>query len=155
VKFHRNRACLKFFLPVVESADFSWVPRDAVIVPVPMFWLSFWKRGFNQSEWLAWQIQKVSGLKIELDGLQKYKRTKPQSLSKVGARKGRLKKCMRWGGAVVPRAALLVDDVVTSGGTVAECARALEKAGVEEVFVWTLFSAKPRQLSFSLPRSSL
>lgn len=47
------------------------------------------------------------------------------------------------GGARVPRAVVLVDDVYTSGATVSACARALRAAGAELIVVLTAARALP------------
>ncbi|MBP3689842.1 MAG: ComF family protein, partial [Schwartzia sp.] len=41
---------------------------------------------------------------------------------------------------IVGKHVLLVDDIFTTGATIAECARVLRKAGAAEVVSWTLAS---------------
>ncbi len=42
--------------------------------------------------------------------------------------------------AVAGRPVLLLDDIFTTGSTLAECARALKKAGAESIAAWVLAS---------------
>ncbi|HEX8779248.1 MAG TPA: phosphoribosyltransferase family protein, partial [Rhodanobacter sp.] len=44
-------------------------------------------------------------------------------------------------GVVLPAHVAIVDDVMTTGATLAECARVLKRAGVARVDVWALARA--------------
>lgn len=110
---------------------------DAV-VPVPLHRVRRRARGFNQSELIAGRVLS-SFPRARLDtSLRRIRPTRTQSrLTSDAERRENVK-----GAFAVDRersflgeTVLLLDDVVTSGGTVAECARSLVRAGAKRVDV--------------------
>ena len=104
------------------------------LVPVPLHPARRRRRGFNQAEQLAVRLARRAGLALS-DCLERS--AGGAHSSQVGrGREERLRGVegirMR-AGAAVPLRVLLVDDVVTTGSTLAACAAALERAGVREV----------------------
>jgi len=104
------------------------------LVPVPLHPARRRRRGFNQAEQLAVRLARRAGLALS-DCLERS--AGGAHSSQVGrGREERLRAVegirMR-AGAAVPLRVLLVDDVVTTGSTLAACAAALERAGVREV----------------------
>lgn len=99
-----------------------------LVVPVPIHWSRRCMRGFNQSEILAAGIEGV-----RTDVLRRIRRTKPQTRLSREARMHNLRGAFRASPMVQGKTVLLVDDVLTSGQTVWECARALADAGAAEV----------------------
>ena len=108
---------------------------------VPMHKSSLGKRHFNQAEELAKEFCAFTGL-IYLDTLEKYKQNKPQHSMHRSARASNVKGVFRVldKQAVRGRKILLVDDIITTGNTLGECARLLKKAGCAEVSCVTVCS---------------
>jgi ComF family protein len=105
------------------------------LVPVPLHAARRRRRGFNQAEELARALSRRAGLRAA-DCLERT--AGGARASQVG--KGREQRLDALAGsfrlragAPVPLRALLVDDVVTTGSTLAACAAALALAGVREV----------------------
>jgi ComF family protein len=103
------------------------------LVPVPLHPRRLRKRGFNQAELLAAAIARRTG-----DVLAPCLERVGPSATQVGRdRSERLAApsgtVRVHAGAAAPAMAILVDDVVTTGGTLAACASALRDAGTRGV----------------------
>ena len=113
--------------------------RDSlVIVPVPLYSKREKWRGFNQAEMIGKWLAKRENL--ELKNLLVRVRDTGQQVGK-----GKQDRWANMKGAFklktmshLPSAVLLVDDVWTSGATMAECCWVLKKAGVKYVWGWVL-----------------
>ena len=97
-------------------------------------------RGYNQAELLAREISKAVDVKF-VPTLKKIKNNNAQSTIKDA--KLRAKNVVGVYTVTDPETVkgkyiLLVDDVVTTGSTVSECARMLKKAGAKAVYCITL-----------------
>lgn len=113
-----------------------------LITYVPLHpWRRRW-RGYNQAGLLARALVRLLGSGVVRPYLMRVRRTESQTrltarqrLNNVrgafAVRKGR----SRW---LAGKAVLLIDDVMTTGATVSECARALKQSGAEKVDVLTL-----------------
>lgn len=93
-----------------------------LIVPVPIHWSRLCERGFNQSELLAANLGEAS------TALLRFRRTRPQVGLDLEQRLENLKGAFRAKEGIAGKTVLLVDDVITSGGTVRACAAALRAA---------------------------
>jgi len=99
-----------------------------VVVPIPLHWTRRWQRGFNQSEILAACLAKQLGKPCATKALHRVRRTEMQTTqSSSTARRENVKHAFatRRGGDWRGKAVLLVDDVLTTGATANEAARAL------------------------------
>lgn len=106
-------------------------PARAALVPVPIHPRRLRRRGYNQARLLADAIAERTGLRVA-DCLERTGSAHAQ----VG--RGRADRLAGPPGAVrlrgaAPERALLVDDVVTTGGTLSACARVLRNGGTEGV----------------------
>jgi ComF family protein len=114
-----------------------------VVVPVPLYVKKSRQRGFNQSELIARSALKLlsgGGFELKAGVLKRCRETQSQ----IGLSRHQRRENMR--GAflvakpeeIAQREVLLVDDVMTTGTTVSECARVLRRAGASKVFVATV-----------------
>lgn len=110
--------------------------RIDLVTPVPLHWARRMGRGFNQSALLARPLAKALRLPMHSGILRRRKYTKRQALLPRDQRGENIRGAFRLSGRadVIGLGILLVDDVVTSGATIEECARVLKAGGAREVW---------------------
>lgn len=126
---------------MAETARQERLPVD-VVVPVPLSGLRRRTRGYNQAEALAGALGGELGLPVRPRALQRRRHTPPQARSAdADERRRNVAGAFRVrDGEVAGLRVLLVDDVTTTGATLAACAQALKEAGVPSV--WGLAFAR-------------
>jgi competence protein ComFC len=117
----------------VIRSDFLLKKTD-VIVPVPLFWWKKLRRGYNQSGLLADVISKECSIKIN-PILKRIRNTKTQTRLHENVRKENVFNAFALeNNGIKDKTVLLVDDVLTTGATIDECARILKNAGTKAVY---------------------
>jgi len=112
-----------------------------LLVPVPLHASKRGERGFNQAELIVRSAAK--GLPRQMEIAAVLKRQRPTH-SQVGLTREERVANMRDAFRVTEpkrvkgRTVIVVDDVMTTGTTVSECARVLKKAGAERVWAATV-----------------
>ena len=150
LKFHERRWIVRVMCEEMERVIKSeLIPeRYTLIMPVPLHKVRQRHRGFNQATLLAQGIvEQFPKAQVSSD-LQRIRPTRTQSkLNDSSDRKHNVR-----GAFAVDREVdlsgheiLLIDDVVTSGGTVHECALALKRAGANTVDVLSFSLALPKR----------
>lgn len=107
-----------------------------LLAPVPLHRVRFRERGYNQSALLAEEVAPAFPQATLWHGLQRIRPTRTQSKLAGKRRRENVRGAFAvMGEEATGKRILLIDDVVTSGGTVEECAKALLRAGASQVDV--------------------
>jgi ComF family protein len=104
------------------------LPLDG-ICPVPLHKNRLRKRGFNQSLLLAQELAEDLGIPVYPDGLRRIRDTLPQMELTREERLNNVKDAFAAGMEFHGRCILLVDDVLTTGASIRECARVVREGG--------------------------
>jgi len=143
IKHEASFQNLKLLLPLLSHAfqkDFFREHQDSILIPVPLSAHRFQERGFNQSEWLAYQLAQIYHLRTETRGLIKKFETPPQSTLKAKERRTNLSEAFAWNVKIpLPSSVCLIDDITTTGETLKACRKVLKEMGLTQVVSWTLF----------------
>lgn len=134
-KLHTGRLLAELLIGFIERNDLK---LPDLVMPVPLHPRRLRARGFNQALELARPVARHFNIPLDTKGCRRIKATEAQS----GLDKKIRMRNMRSAFEVVNRIdcehLVLIDDVVTTGATVNELAKALKGPGVKRIDVWAL-----------------
>lgn len=142
-KYFKERELAPFFADYMADAvkKMNW-PID-VIVPVPLHKIRLDERGYNQSELLARELSYRLNIFMS-KALRRVRNTTTQTAlhkeERIENVKGAFK--VTYKDTIVGKNVLLVDDVLTTGATLDECAKVLKENGAKDVYVATIATGK-------------
>lgn len=138
---HRTHLRHPLALLALEGiCDFLPDATPHLIVPVPLHRSRLRQRGFNQAVLLGRTISHKLSLPMLPDILVRSRSTEPQIELSAAERRLNVKGAFTVNRPdyVAGRRILLLDDVMTTGSTMDECAKVLKKAGAATVFAATI-----------------
>lgn len=142
LKYHRKLACGRDLGTLLAREVAARLPElPDVLVPVPLHWKRQFRRGFNQSVEIARPVSSALDIPIETGLVRRRFHTLPQVGLRPAQRRRNLRGVFEPSSKPMPGSAAIIDDVITSGATVAALARCLRAAGIEHVTVWALARA--------------
>ncbi len=117
-------------------SGFEFTADADMIIPVPLHRKDRRRRGYNQSELIGRQLSRRLGIPLRSDIIRKIRRTAEQKSLTLAERKVNLRDAFS---IVKPedvsgKTIILIDDVCTTGSTLAEAASMLKKNGADKVF---------------------
>lgn len=140
-KIHLRRPLA--LLAVELLTGFVRQEKPELILPVPLHTERLRKRGFNQAILLGELLSREWKIPMERRTLLRLRRTEPQVALSAAERRDNVKGAFGISATakLTGKRILLLDDVMTTGSTVDECARTLKKAGASRVIVVTMARA--------------
>ncbi|OXT08732.1 amidophosphoribosyltransferase [Thermoanaerobacterium thermosaccharolyticum] len=142
-KYYKERNLSEFFAEYmykyIKDADIKF----DVIVPVPLHRTKLDERGYNQAELLARELSYRFDI-IMSKPLRRIRNTKSQTEFSREERMKNLKGAFKvvYEDMVKNKIILLVDDVLTTGSTLDECAKVLKEGGAKDVFATTIATGR-------------
>ncbi|OGC42041.1 hypothetical protein A2Y85_07760 [candidate division WOR-3 bacterium RBG_13_43_14] len=134
-KYRNKRSLARLFgraLSLIVRSDHALKQSD-LIVPVPLHWWKQIKRGYNQAFLIAREISQECNIDIA-DILRRTRNTRTQTRFDPDQRRSNVENAFALKKYdIKDRKILLIDDVMTTGATINECARVLIEAGAKSV----------------------
>jgi ComF family protein len=108
------------------------------LIPVPLHKAKLRERGYNQSELLCKGIAEVTKIPMSSTFLKRKRHTQTQTRLSWEERKQNVSNAFmietKHEKVLAGTTVIVVDDVITTGSTINECAKILRECGVREVF---------------------
>ena len=114
-----------------------------LILPVPLHPRRLQERGFNQALELGRILAKHYAIPLDWRLVNRNRHTRAQSDLSEEARRRNLRHAFRVRGSVKGARVVILDDVITTGSTITELSKTLEKAGAKQIDVWALARTAP------------
>lgn len=111
---------------------------DPHIMSVPLHANRIRQRGFNQSDSISTLFAQMAMLKTSSCLTRIHDTPHLAMSSDKKTRRNQVRQAFRVSQTPLPHAIILVDDVITTGATISECARELKKNGVQIVLTISL-----------------
>lgn len=132
LKFNRRLSCSRFMGKcIAEKAKNMGMSFD-IITYVPITRYKEIKRGFNQTEYISKHTAKALGVRHKCCLIKQFNTADQHHLT-ARQRRLNLHNAFRVDGDVNGKHILLIDDVITTGTTMSECAHVLYNAGAKSV----------------------
>jgi len=136
-KFHQDLAAGRLLAELFCRKTNDIALPDA-LVPVPLHGKRLRQRGFDQALELAKRIARDKLVNLRTDILARTRHTDAQTDLDAAQRRRNCKGAFLLKTNSLPEHIALLDDVMTTGATVGECAKVLKRAGVKRVDIWVI-----------------
>lgn len=142
LKYQDDTYLAPIFARWLKNAGAELIAASDLILPVPLHYWRMVSRRYNQSLLLARILSEHTGLPLLADGLTRTRRTPQQTGLTRAQREKNVKNAFaipdKHRALIKGKSILLIDDVMTTGATLAACTKTLLKAEAGQVNVLTL-----------------
>lgn len=140
-KYEGRREYAGFYAKELFRMYGDWMQGLGVraFVPVPIHGRRLRRRGYNQAELIANELGELAGLPVRGDLICRCRETIPQKELSVPERRRNLEGGFRLKKSVeelnqIPECVIIIDDIYTTGSTIEACSRALQEAGIQNIY---------------------
>lgn len=141
LKFHARLAPARLLAALLRDAV-TKAERPEALLPVPLHVQRLRERGFNQALELARPLAHWLELPLLTDAVTRCRATAAQTTVDVAARRRNLRGAFVVNRPFAVRHVALIDDVMTTGTTLAELSVVLKRAGVSHIQLWVAARAQ-------------
>ena len=113
-------------------------PLPTLLIPVPLHRGRLFRRGYNQSLELARHLGKTLQIPVDARAARRLRATPDQIGLSAAQRRRNLRGAFSVDARIADRHVALLDDVMTTGATLEELARACKAAGAHRVEAWAI-----------------
>jgi ComF family protein len=143
LKYRKMRRIAQPLAAILAAELQARLPEADAVLAVPLHPKRLAQRGYNQAEEIARALARHWNLP-HIIGIARVRTTEKQALLDTHARAANVRGAFQWvHPEPPPRRVLLVDDVLTTGATMAACAEALLLAGSDLVYGIALARSRP------------
>ena len=142
LKYHGNLACARPLAAGMADA-LDKEPYPDLIVPMPLARARLASRGFNQAMELARGLAAEFGLRVSVEVCRRTREGTPQAALPWKQRATNIRNAFACDVDLDGKSIAVVDDVLTTGATLNELARALKRRGAREVIGWVAARTPP------------
>ncbi|WP_297367023.1 ComF family protein [Acidocella sp.] len=148
LKYADHTEAVRGLAELMRRPGREMIAACTLIVPVPLHLSRLRGRRFNQAALLAVALARAAARPVDVEALERVRATAPLEGLGLSARAAELSGAIRAraGARLAGQRVLLIDDVMTSGATADECARALLAGGAARVEVLTVARVGLRDL---------
>ncbi len=133
---------VSLFIPFMEQVGSSLLSQADYIIPVPLHYMRFISRRYNQAAIISSALSKSSNIPHLPLAMKRVRATPSQGHLNSSEREKNVKKAFdvnqKYHSLLKGKSVILVDDVYTTGATVKECSKNLLKHGASEVNILTV-----------------
>ncbi len=140
LKYQRRLSCGRV-LGMLVARGLAASRRDPwpeALLPVPLSRARFLARGCNQALEIGRCVERLVGVPMRSDLLERVRETREQVGLEAVERRRNVRGAFDLRGSAPFAHVAIIDDVITTGSTAAEVARTLKREGVERVEVWAV-----------------
>lgn len=117
--------------------------QTATLIPVPLAAARLQSRGYNQAQLIAGELARRFNLRVDRDAIVRIRETDVQQRLNWIERRRNVRSAFVSTRSLVGESVVLVDDVLTTGATLNELARAALDAGAASVDAFVLARVEP------------
>jgi len=136
LKFRADYPCARLLGQLMAEHLGEFADKPELLIPVPLHRERYRERGFNQATEIARTLSRRLQIPLDPTCCIRTRPTRPQAELPAKERLRNLKKAFQVVSALGAAHVAIIDDVVTTGATVNELAKALRAAGAERIEVW-------------------
>ena len=139
-KFLEKSYLYKTFIAFFKTKELKYFREYDFIIPVPISRKRLKERGYNQSLLIAKEMSKMYKIRLSKRNLIKNKNNVAQSTLGKEERSRNVINAYEVKNSkdIYDKKILLIDDILTTGNTVNECAKILKKYGAKKVDVFVI-----------------